>query len=110
MGELDKIRILELYLNCIEYGPGIYGIEQAAQHYFGKSGTELTPLEGAFLMGLKPCPSCGYRQWRRGGVNKRWKDKLEFIMTRLKNRGWITEVQYAEAAPFTPVFRPADEP
>ena len=35
---VSKDRIMELYLNCIEFGPNIYGIRHAAQHYFGKIG------------------------------------------------------------------------
>jgi len=101
---VSKQRILELYLNCIEYGPNIYGIRNAARHYFGKEPSHLTPLEGAFLMGLKPCPSCGYRQWKRKGVNKRWQKKLRFIMTRLMKRGWVSEEQFQLAVPFLPAF------
>lgn len=107
--EIDKIRILELYLNCIEYGPGIYGIANGAAHYFQKPVESLTPLEGAFLMGLKPCPSCGFRQWRRKGVNKRWQSKLEFIMNRLFKRGWITEEQFMAEAPYRPNFASAED-
>ena len=107
--EIDKIRILELYLNCIEYGPGIYGIANGAAHYFQKPVESLTPLEGAFLMGLKPCPSCGFRQWRRKGVNKRWQSKLEFIMNRLFKRGWITEEQFMAEAPYRPSFASAED-
>jgi hypothetical protein len=102
--EVSKVRILELYLNCIEYGPGVYGITQGARHYFGKRVNALTPLEGAFLMGLKPCPSCGERQWRRKGVNKRWQSKLEFIMNRLFKRGWIREEELKAEAPYLPTF------
>jgi monofunctional glycosyltransferase len=47
--ELTKQRILELYLNVIEWGDGIYGAEAAARTYFGKSAAELGPLEAALL-------------------------------------------------------------
>jgi monofunctional glycosyltransferase len=49
--ELSKQRILELYLNVIEWGNGIYGAEAAARTYFGKSASELTPQESALLAG-----------------------------------------------------------
>jgi monofunctional glycosyltransferase len=48
-GELTKQRILELYLNVIEWGDGIYGAEAAARTYFHKSALELTPQESALL-------------------------------------------------------------
>ena len=46
---LTKQRILELYLNVIEWGDGIYGAEAAARSHFGKSASELGPSEGALL-------------------------------------------------------------
>ncbi len=54
--ELSKPRILELYLNVIEWGRGIYGIEAAAQHYFKKSAAELNSGEAAFLAAIIPSP------------------------------------------------------
>ena len=47
--ELSKQRILELYLNVIEWGDGIYGAEAAARTYFGKSAGDLGPQESALL-------------------------------------------------------------
>jgi monofunctional glycosyltransferase len=47
--ELSKRRILELYLNLIEWGNGIYGAEAAARTYFGKSAADLGPQESALL-------------------------------------------------------------
>jgi monofunctional glycosyltransferase len=49
--ELPKARILELYLNVIEWGDGIYGIEAASEHYFGQSASALTPPSSALLAG-----------------------------------------------------------
>lgn len=49
--ELDKARILELYLNVIEWGDGVYGIDAAAKTYYGKSASALGPSESALLAG-----------------------------------------------------------
>lgn len=49
--ELKKARILELYLNVIEWGDGIYGVEAAAQTYFHTSASSLGPIESALLAG-----------------------------------------------------------
>jgi monofunctional biosynthetic peptidoglycan transglycosylase len=49
--ELTKARILELYLNVIEWGDGIYGVEAASEHYFGQSASMLTPPASALLAG-----------------------------------------------------------
>jgi monofunctional biosynthetic peptidoglycan transglycosylase len=51
-----KKRIMEVYLNIIEFGDGIYGCEAAAQHYFNKSAKELTKTEAAQLAVSLPNP------------------------------------------------------
>jgi monofunctional biosynthetic peptidoglycan transglycosylase len=53
---LTKKRILELYLNVIEWGDGIYGAEAAARTYFKKSASDLTREEAAFLSAMIPSP------------------------------------------------------
>jgi monofunctional biosynthetic peptidoglycan transglycosylase len=53
---LDKRRILELYMNVAEWGPGIYGIEAAAQHYFKKPAANLSTREAARLAVVLPNP------------------------------------------------------
>jgi monofunctional biosynthetic peptidoglycan transglycosylase len=53
---LGKERILDLYLNVVEFGPGIYGAEAAAQHYFGKPAEFLTTREGSMLAAGLPRP------------------------------------------------------
>lgn len=51
-----KKRILEVYLNVIEMGPGIFGIEAASQKYFGKSASNLTRTEAAMIIACLPNP------------------------------------------------------
>jgi len=53
---MTKRRILEIYLNVIEWGDGIYGAEAAAQHYFRKPASALTAIEAAFLSAMIPNP------------------------------------------------------
>jgi len=53
---LTKRRILEIYLNVIEWGDGVYGAEAAAQKYFHKSAASLSPTEAAFLSAMIPNP------------------------------------------------------
>jgi monofunctional biosynthetic peptidoglycan transglycosylase len=53
---LTKRRILELYLNVIEWGDGIYGAEAAAEHYFHKPASALSANEAAFLSAMIPNP------------------------------------------------------
>jgi monofunctional glycosyltransferase len=54
--ELSKRRILELYLNVIEWGDGIYGAEAAAEYYFHKPASALSANEAAFLSAMIPNP------------------------------------------------------
>lgn len=54
--ELSKRRILEIYLNIIEWGDGVYGAEAASRTYFKKSASDLTREEAAFLSAMIPSP------------------------------------------------------
>ena len=69
---LGKDRILELYLNVVEWGPGIFGAEAAAGHYFGRSASDLTLPQAAALAATLPHPltsnpetSPGRMRWRQ---------------------------------------------
>jgi monofunctional biosynthetic peptidoglycan transglycosylase len=53
---LPKRRILELYLNVIEWGNGVFGAEAAAQRYFGISAAELSAEQAARLAAMTPSP------------------------------------------------------
>lgn len=61
----SKQRILEVYLNSVEFGDNIYGIEAATQHYFGKSSRNLSREEAIFLAAILPNPK--YYQDNRSG-------------------------------------------
>ena len=52
----SKRRIMEVYLNVAEMGPGVYGAEAAARHWFGKSAADLTPREAARIAAILPSP------------------------------------------------------
>jgi len=72
---LDKDRILELYLNVAEWGPGIFGAEAASREYFGKGASELTLSEAAALAGTLPHPltsnptlSPAQMRWRQARI------------------------------------------
>ncbi len=54
--KLSKRRILEIYLNIVELGDGIFGVESASRRYFGKSASELTLEESARLASIIPSP------------------------------------------------------
>ena len=51
-----KARILEVYSNIVELGPGVYGVEAASQKYFKKTASRITPSEAALLASVLPSP------------------------------------------------------
>lgn len=53
---LSKQRILEIYLNCVEWGDGVFGAEAAARRYFGVSARQLSPAQAARLAVMLPAP------------------------------------------------------
>src|SRR5262245_36912778 len=55
-GIMPKKRIMEIYLNIAEWGPGIYGVEAAAQHHFGRSAKQLSRRQAALLAVTLPNP------------------------------------------------------
>jgi monofunctional biosynthetic peptidoglycan transglycosylase len=52
----SKRRILEVYLNVVEFGPGLFGVEAASEHVFGKPASQLTLSEAALLAAVLPSP------------------------------------------------------
>lgn len=71
---LPKERILELYLNVVELGPGIFGVEAAAQAYFDRSAADLTRAQAAALAATLPHPLTSNPAHRPGRM--RWRQNL----------------------------------
>lgn len=94
---VPKERILELYLNGIEWGPGIYGLRPAARHYFGKDATELTPKEAAFLGTIIPNPRLYYGYYKRGELTPNWNAHVMAVLAKMRDAEFISEDQYTEA-------------
>jgi hypothetical protein len=92
--QLPKERILELYFNAIEFGPRVYGIGAAARHYFGKQPAELTPLQAAFFSSILPSPKRRYVQYCHGQPTPGWDRYVRRILTRVYERGRLTEEEY----------------
>jgi hypothetical protein len=72
---LDKRRILELYLNLVELGPGVYGVGEGAERYFGKEPDQLTAGEAAQLAALLPAP--------RRGMDDAWARRYQTLAQRI---------------------------
>lgn len=94
---LDKNRILEIYVNAIEYGPGIYGIKQATELYLEKHPRDLDPREAAFFADLLPAPRRRYFQYCRGKLSRRGRNKNGRILRNMLNRKRLTQEEHDEA-------------
>jgi monofunctional biosynthetic peptidoglycan transglycosylase len=82
---LAKKRILELYLNVVEWGEGIFGIEAASRHYYNKPSSELTPEESARLAAILPNP----KKYSPEGESKYIENRTTLILNIMKIRGII---------------------
>jgi penicillin-binding protein 1A len=89
----SKAEILYLYLNQIYLGHGAYGVEAAAENYFGKSAKELNLAECAILAGLPQAPS-RYSPFRNA---ERAKQRQIYVLNRMVTEGFITNIQATEA-------------
>ncbi len=91
---LTKDRIMELYLNGIEYGPGLYGITEAARVYFGKHPADLTPPEAVFIALMLPSPVRRHAQYCRGELTESFQGKVSMILGVMNQRGRLSDLEY----------------
>lgn len=87
---LPKSRIIELYLNVVEFGPGIYGAEAAAQYHFGKSAADLSPREAALLAAALPNP----RQRSAGKPSPGHSEQAKVIEKRIGQLGPLLDCAF----------------
>jgi len=90
--ELDKHRILELYLNVVEWGDGVFGAEAAARHWFHHSALSLSPVEAARLAIALPNPRERAPDVRDAELTK----KCERILRWMRREGVISAAYYDE--------------
>jgi monofunctional glycosyltransferase len=79
----SKRRMMEVYLNIVEWAPGIYGAEAAARHHFGKSAAKLTRREAALLAAVLPNPI----KRRAGKPSRRVNRTADRIVFRMASMG-----------------------
>jgi monofunctional glycosyltransferase len=82
---LSKRRILELYLNVVEFGSGIYGAEAAARRYFGQAAAAIGALEAAQLAASLPNPHA----WHPGSPNRAYQSHVARILRRMERADWL---------------------
>ena len=82
---LSKRRILELYLNVVELGPGIYGAEAAARRYYRRSAAGLSERQAAELAAALPAP----KVWHPGSPSRTYQRKIRTIQRRMHRARWL---------------------
>jgi membrane peptidoglycan carboxypeptidase len=92
---MSKDAILTLYLNVVEFGPGIWGIRDAADAWFLKTPDRLTPREAAFLASILPAP----RMWHEkiSTTGKVPISRVNEVLARMRRRGSLSQTQYDQA-------------
>ena len=80
---LDKQRIFEIYLNVVEWGDGVFGIQEASKYYYGKAANEITNYQAARLASALPAPKCFDDDIYCGNVNINFKKKANIIAKRM---------------------------
>lgn len=102
---LTKEQILYLYLNQIYFGSGVYGVEQAAQIYFGKSVRDLKLAEAAILACAPKNPS----KYTLRADPKATKERQRYVLQQMVEHGWANAAE-AQAAMDAPLPTPAPPP
>jgi monofunctional biosynthetic peptidoglycan transglycosylase len=85
----NKRRILETYLNIVEFGDGIFGVEAAAQHYFGKPAARLNSSEAALLAAVLPNP----RRYSVKSPGPFVRDRQQWILQQMDQLGGTSMVK-----------------
>jgi monofunctional biosynthetic peptidoglycan transglycosylase len=103
---LSKKRILELYLNVVEFGERVYGAEAAARFYFSKPASALSTSQAALLAGCLPNP----RIMNPAEPNRRLRARQRMILSRMRRWGYLAEKEVLAAPAPAPVSEPAPAP
>lgn len=91
---VSKNRMLEVYLNIIEWGPGIYGANEASRFYFKKDVSQLTLAEAIFMAGIIPRPKYfRYAFDENGKLKEYMQHYYELVARKMASQGRITEEQ-----------------
>jgi hypothetical protein len=94
---LSKQRILEIYLNIIEWGPELYGLRPAARHYFGREPADLTTKQMAFLVAMIPGPIKYQLSIKNGELSPAFESLVLGLLGKLRSVEALTEDEYQAA-------------
>jgi hypothetical protein len=94
---LGKDRILEIYLNIIEWGPDLRGLRPASRHYFGCEPRALTPAEMAFLVSIIPGPIKYQSSFAHGTPGPGLRSLIDALLGKLRSVHAIGDDEYTQA-------------
>jgi monofunctional biosynthetic peptidoglycan transglycosylase len=81
---LSKRRIMTIYLNVVEWGPGVFGAQAAAKYYFGTSAAGLSRVQAARLAAILPSP----RRWNPNRPTRYLLERQKFILHNMRNMSY----------------------
>lgn len=111
----SKEVVLEYYMNTVYFGSSCYGVESAAEHYFGKELKDMNAAELAALIGITNNPSMfnpysqsvyslpGQDEERDGAGRNRYRQQV--VLTQMYVQGWMTEEEYLDAYNYELVYK-----
>jgi hypothetical protein len=108
--EFTKNEMMELYLNVIEFGPNLYGITAAAQHYFGRPPSELNLAECLFLSSILPAPVAFHKVYDKGELSEAWMRTIRARMEIAQQTGEISAAELAEGLTEPVIFHHEKDP
>ncbi len=94
---LSKRRILEIYLNVIEWGPRLYGLRPAARAYFDREPADLTAAQMAFLISIIPGPLKYQSSFAHGSPGPGLRKLIDNLLAKLRSVDALTEEEYQSA-------------
>jgi membrane peptidoglycan carboxypeptidase len=104
----SKERMYEVYLNIIEWGPLIYGANEASRFYFNKDASKLTLAEAIFMASIIPRPKYfKYNFDENGHLRASMADYYRLVSTKMLNKGWITLQDFDRLVPDVELKGPA---
>ncbi len=107
---MEKSAILELYLNVVEFGPGIYGIGPASRFFFGREPRDLTPLQAIYLATLLPAPIPRFAIFQRGAASPDTVARLRAIARSMAANRMMSQADADAARTEAFAFRPREAP
>lgn len=94
---LSKRQIIEKYINVVQFGPNVFGVNQAAQYYFKKSAAQLRPEESAFLIMLLPNPEKNSKSFFKKKLTHFAELRIKSLLRKLWMNQGMTDDEYRDS-------------